>query len=159
MDTTGGQGPGAAQAGGTPRAAASLRDGAVLPESALTWRFSRSGGPGGQSVNTTDSRVELVVDLDSVVWGHEDQRTRVLAALAGRLRGGVLTVVASEYRSQLRNRAAALERVVGLLDSALAPPPPGRRATRPSRASRLRRTQSEQRRRSIKDLRRRPPTQ
>jgi len=136
-----------------------LRGGVVLPDGALTWRFSRAGGPGGQGVNTADSRVELSVDLDAVAWASEPQRARALERLASRLRGGeVLTVVASEYRSQLRNREAALARVVALLDDALAPPGPVRRATRPSRSSRIRRTQDEQRRRAIKDLRRRPTT-
>ncbi|MBO3083625.1 alternative ribosome rescue aminoacyl-tRNA hydrolase ArfB [Cellulomonas fengjieae] len=134
-----------------------LRGGVVVPDDALAWRFSRSGGPGGQSVNTTDSKVELSVDLSRVTWTSDTQQDRVLSRLAGRLRGGVLTVSASEYRSQLRNREAALTRVRALLDDALAPPGPVRRATRPSRGSQVRRVQGEQKRRAVKQLRRRPP--
>jgi ribosome-associated protein len=133
-----------------------LRSGVVVPADALTWRFSRSSGPGGQGVNTADSRVELLVDLDAVAWRAPEQLARVRAAVAHRLEGDSLTVVASEFRSQLRNREAALERVVRLLDDALAPPPPPRRASRPSRASRVRRTETERRRRHVKELRRRP---
>ncbi|HWJ85226.1 MAG TPA: alternative ribosome rescue aminoacyl-tRNA hydrolase ArfB [Cellulomonas sp.] len=134
-----------------------LRGGAVVPDDALTWRFSRSSGPGGQSVNTTDSRAELSVDLDAIAWSSEPQRERVLERLAPRLRGEILTVTASEHRSQLRNREAALARLTALLDEALAPPGPPRRASRPSRSSRERRKADEQRRKTVKQLRRRPP--
>lgn len=133
-----------------------LRGGVVLPDDALSWRFSRSSGPGGQGVNTADSRVELSVDVSAVLWAVPEQEERVRSRLAARLRGDVLTVAASEHRSQLRNREAALTRVVALLDEALAPPGPPRRATRPSRASRERRAAGERQRRAVKELRRRP---
>lgn len=133
-----------------------LRGGVVLPDDALSWRFSRSSGPGGQGVNTADSRVELTVDVSAVLWAVPEQEERVRARLTARLRGDVLTVAASEHRSQLRNREAALTRVVALLDDALAPPGPPRRATRPSRASRERRAAGERQRRAVKELRRRP---
>lgn len=133
-----------------------LRSGVVVPEDALTWRFSRSSGPGGQSVNTADSRVELVVDLTAVGWSDAEQRDRALALLAPRAVGSLLTVTASQHRSQLRNREAAIERLTALLDDALAPPAPPRRPTRPSRSSRARRVRSESARRSVKELRRRP---
>ena len=136
----------------------SLRGGLVVPQDELSWRFSRSSGPGGQSVNTADSRVELSWDVARTGVLSPELRELVLERLAGRLVGGVLTIAASEYRSQLRNREAALVRFVALLDSALAPPGPERRATRPSRGSRRRRTASERRRRDIKAGRRRPPT-
>jgi ribosome-associated protein len=140
-----------------PRGPTTLRGGAVLPGDALSWRFSRSSGPGGQSVNTADSRAELTVDLSGVLWASADQATRARERLAGRLRGDLLTVAASEHRSQLRNREAALVRVLALLDDALAPRAPSRRATRPSRASRERRAATERQRREVKSLRRRPP--
>lgn len=133
-----------------------LRSGVVVPEDALTWRFSRSSGPGGQSVNTADSRVELVVDLTAVGWSDAEQRDRALALLAPRAVGDLLTVTASQHRSQLRNREAAVARLTALLDDALAPPAPPRRPTRPSRSSRARRVRSESARRSVKELRRRP---
>jgi len=134
-----------------------LRGGVVVPDDALAWRFSRSSGPGGQSVNTTDSRVELSVDLSRIGWTSPTQLERVVERLRGRLRGQVLTVAASEHRSQLRNREAALTRAHALLDEALAPPGPARRATRPSRGSQVRRVQGEQKRRAVKAMRRRPP--
>lgn len=134
-----------------------LRGGAVLPDDALSWRFSRSSGPGGQSVNTADSRAELTVDLSSVLWASPAQEVRARERLARRLRGDLLTVAASEYRSQLRNREAAVVRVLALLDDALTPPGPPRRAARPSRASRERRATAERHRREVKALRRRPP--
>jgi ribosome-associated protein len=134
-----------------------LRSGVVLPDDELQWRFSRSGGPGGQSVNTADSRVELSWDAAGTAALTAEQRERVLDRLAGRLTDGVLTIAASEHRSQLRNRQAAAERLAAVLDAALAPPPPPRRAARPSRASRARRAEGERRRRAVKELRRRPP--
>ncbi|WP_324652372.1 alternative ribosome rescue aminoacyl-tRNA hydrolase ArfB [Georgenia sp. H159] len=128
----------------------------ILREEELAWRFSRSSGPGGQGVNTTDSRVELTVDLAETSALDERQRARVLEALAGRLVDGRLTVAASEHRSQLRNRQAAAERLAQLLREALAPPPPRRRATTPSRGARRRRAEAKTRRSQVKDLRRRP---
>ncbi|GAA1631679.1 alternative ribosome rescue aminoacyl-tRNA hydrolase ArfB [Georgenia ruanii] len=122
----------------------------------LRWRFSRAGGPGGQGVNTTDSRVELSLDLATTAALSPEQRARVLHALAGRLTEGVLTVVAAEQRSQLQNRRAAVDRLVALLREALAPPPRPRRATRPSRSAVRRRAEAKQRRSQVKQLRRRP---
>ena len=133
-----------------------LRGGVVVPEDELSWRFSRSSGPGGQGVNTADSRVELSWDLGRTGVLTGELRERAVDRLAGRLVGGMLTIAASEYRSQLRNREAALVRFVALMDAAIAPPGPARRATRPSRGSRTRRTASERRRRDIKAQRRRP---
>ncbi|MGH3935211.1 MAG: alternative ribosome rescue aminoacyl-tRNA hydrolase ArfB, partial [Pseudonocardiaceae bacterium] len=113
-----------------------VRGTVLIPEAELRWRFSRASGPGGQGVNTTDSRVELVFDVAASTAFTEHQRARVLERLSGRLVEGVLTVVAAEHRAQLRNREAARARLAGLLRDALAPDPPVRRATRPSRAAR-----------------------
>jgi ribosome-associated protein len=128
----------------------------VVPASELTWRFSRSSGPGGQSVNTTDSRVELSYDVARSAALSDRQRERALARLEDRLVDGVLTVTASEHRSQLRNRQAAVERLADLLEAALAPPPKRRRPTRPSRGVRQRRRASKERRSETKRLRRPP---
>lgn len=125
-----------------------------IPEAELRWRFSRSSGPGGQGVNTADSRVELVFDVAASTVFTPAQRARVLERLSGRLVDGVLTVVASEYRAQLRNRAAARARLAAMLRQALAPDPPPRRATRPSRAARERRLADKHRRTFTKQLRR-----
>jgi ribosome-associated protein len=126
----------------------------LIPEGELRWRFSRSSGPGGQGVNTTDSRVELIFDVAASTALNEQQRARVLQRLSNRLVNGVLTVVASEYRSQLRNRDAARARLAAMLRAALAPDPPTRRPTRPSRAARERRLADKRRRMLIKRLRR-----
>lgn len=126
----------------------------LIPERELGWRFSRSGGPGGQGVNTTDSRVELLFDVAASTTLTEQQRARVLQRLSNRLVDGVLTVVASEYRSQLRNREAARARLAAMLRAALAPDPPARRPTRPSRAARERRLADKRRRMLTKRLRR-----
>jgi ribosome-associated protein len=128
--------------------------GRVIPPEDLSWRFSRSPGPGGQSVNTTESRVELSFDLAGTDVLPPELKERALRALAGRLTGGVITVTASEHRSQLRNREAAAERLSALLTEATAPPPPPRRPTRPSRAARERRLADKQRRSEVKRLRR-----
>jgi ribosome-associated protein len=128
--------------------------GVVIPPPELSWRFSRSPGPGGQSVNTADSRVELSFDLAATAALPPVLKDRALRALAGRLTGGVLTVVASEHRSQLRNRQAAASRMSALLTDATAPPPAPRRATRPSRGARERRLAAKRHRSEIKRLRR-----
>jgi ribosome-associated protein len=128
--------------------------GHVIPPDELSWRFSRSPGPGGQSVNTTDSRVELSYDLEASGALPATLKERALRALADRMTSGVITVTASEQRSQLRNREAAAARMSALLTEATAPPPRPRRPTRPSRAARERRLADKQRRSQIKRLRR-----
>jgi ribosome-associated protein len=128
--------------------------GTVIPPEELSWRFSRSQGPGGQSVNTTDSRVELSYDLAASAALPAALKDRALRALAGRLVDGVLTVTAAENRSQLRNREAAAARLSALLTEGTAPPRKPRRPTRPSRSSVERRLAEKQRRGQIKRLRR-----
>ena len=128
--------------------------GTTIPPEELSWRFSRSTGPGGQSVNTTDSRVELSYDLAGSAALPPAYKERALRALEGRLAGGVLTVTASEFKSQLRNREAAAERMSALLTGATGPPPRPRRPTRPSRAARERRLADKRRTSEIKRLRR-----
>jgi len=126
----------------------------VIPERELRWRFSHSSGPGGQGVNTADSRVELSVDVANTSALGPIQRKRALERLSGRLADGVLTVVASEHRSQYRNREAAAERMAAILAKAVAPPPRRRRPTKPSRAAVERRLVDKRRRARTKRLRR-----
>lgn len=134
-----------------------LRAGPVLvPESELGWRFSRSSGPGGQGVNTTDSRVELVWDAAASSALGPVQRQRALERLSGRLVDGVLVVVASEHRSQRRNRDAARARLAALLADAVRPPARARRPTRPSRRAQQRRVEAKKQRSQTKRLRRPP---
>ena len=130
-----------------------LRGGVVVEESELVWRFSRSSGPGGQGVNTTDSRVELLLDV-RLSPSLAPYRDRALARLAGRLSDGVLVVTASEHRSQLRNREEAQRRMGQVLSEAIAPPPRPRRPTRPTKASAERRLASKHRRAQVKAFRR-----
>lgn len=126
----------------------------LIPETELSWRFSRSSGPGGQSVNTSDSRVELLFDVAGSQALGPLYRQRALDRLASRLTDGVLSVAASEQRSQLRNREAAEARLVELLTQATAPPARPRRPTKPSRGSVERRLATKQRRSEVKRLRR-----
>ena len=126
----------------------------VVPEKELRWRFSRSSGPGGQSVNTADSRVQLSLDLRTTTALGPVQRARALERLAGRLVDGVLTVTAREERSQLRNREIALERLAAILAGAIAPPPRRRRPTKPSKKAIERRIAAKKRRAQTKRLRR-----
>jgi ribosome-associated protein len=130
--------------------------GLEIPEAELSWRFSRSSGPGGQSVNTTDSRVELSFDVAHSSSLPPHLRERAVTRLHSRLVDGVMTIAASEYRSQHRNRAAARARLVDVLTEALAPPAPKRRPTKPSRAARERRLAGKKRRGQTKALRRPP---
>ena len=133
-----------------------LPGGLVVAASELTEQFSRASGPGGQGVNTTDSRVQLSLDLATTTALTEHQRQRALDRLAPRLVGTVLTVDASEHRSQHRNRTAARERVAAILREALAPPPPSRRATKRTRGAQRRRLDAKTRRSEIKRRRSRP---
>lgn len=128
--------------------------GVTVPEAELSWRFSRSSGPGGQGVNTTDSRAELSYDVARSTALSEHLRARALDRLAGRLVDGVVTVVAGEHRSQLQNREAAERRLAQLLREALAPPPPPRRPTRPTKGSKERRLEGKRRRSQVKRGRR-----
>ncbi|MFD5119129.1 alternative ribosome rescue aminoacyl-tRNA hydrolase ArfB [Streptomyces sp. NPDC058385] len=107
-----------------------IRGSVVLPEAELLWRFSRSSGPGGQHVNTSDSQVELRFDLARTEALPEVWKTRALERLASRLVDGVISVRSSEHRSQWRNRETAAVRLTSLLAEATAPPPKPRRATR-----------------------------
>lgn len=123
--------------------------GIVIPVGAMTWRFSRGTGPGGQGVNTTDSRVELVVDLAAVVAPSE---------VADRLRdslGDSLRIVVSTERSQLRNREAAVRRLAERLDAAARPRRP-RTPTRRTAGSVRRRLEAKRLRSQLKEKRREP---
>lgn len=129
--------------------------GLLIPAGELTEQFSRSSGPGGQSVNTTDSRVQLSIDLATSTAFTDAQRARVLARLSSRLTGTVLTISAEEHRSQRQNRTAARQRLAELLRGAVAPPVP-RKPTRPTRGSHRRRLAGKRQRSEIKQSRRRP---
>ena len=126
----------------------------LIPERELRWRFSRSSGPGGQSVNTADSRVELSLDVARTSALGPVQRARALERLRGRLVDGVLTVRSSAQRSQLQNREAARERLAAVLAKAIAPPPPARRPSKPSKSANERRIAEKKRRGQTKRLRR-----
>ena len=132
----------------------------VVPAKALGWNFSRSSGPGGQGVNTADSRVELSVYLPGLTTWPEQLLATALDRLAGRLVDGTLTVSASEHRQQIRNREAARARLAALLRAAVAPAGPARRPTRPGARARQRRLDAKHRRSQIKQNRvRRDPGQ
>ena len=131
-------------------------DGLIIPAAELDWRFSRSSGPGGQHVNTSDSRVQLSWSIaDSAVLS-ESQREQLLSRLGRRLTAGRITVTVSAQRSQLRNRETALEHLGELVRDALAPPAPLRRATRPTRGSARRHLAGKKRRSETKQQRQRP---
>lgn len=123
----------------------------VIPDSDLTWRFSRASGPGGQNVNTTDTRVQLSFDLAGSDAFPDKLKQRMLARL-----GDQVVVAATEHRSQLRNRRAAEERLGRLLQEAMRPPPARRVPTKPSKGFKQRRIQQKKRHGEIKRLRRRP---
>jgi ribosome-associated protein len=126
------------------------RDGRLsLPEGELTWRFSRSSGAGGQHVNTSDTRVELIWSLDDTSVLSPAQKELARQRLANRLVGGTITVVSSQYRSQHRNREAARVRLEDLVAQAIVPPK-ARRPTRPTRGSTQRRIDAKKRRGSLK---------
>lgn len=129
-----------------------------IPESELSLKFSRSGGPGGQNVNTRDTKVEVIFDVaDSPSLG-VGQRERAMRNLLGRLDAeGRLHVVSSEARTQAQNREAAVARLQAIMEEALRPDPAPRRPTRPSRAARERRMDAKKARGNLKRLRRSVP--
>ncbi|MFC4046740.1 alternative ribosome rescue aminoacyl-tRNA hydrolase ArfB [Dactylosporangium siamense] len=133
-----------------------VTDDIALPRTELGWRFSRSGGPGGQSVNTTDSRVELRFDLGATQALPSELKERALLRLGNRLVDGVLSIVASEHRSQLQNRRAAELRLVTVIAQAIAPPPRPRKRTKPSKGAIERRLTDKRRTGLRKQERRRP---
>ena len=127
-----------------------VSDRLTIPDGELSERFSRSSGPGGQGVNTADSRVELSFDLAGSPSVPAYLQERMLSRLGPRLVDGVLTIAASEHRNQLANRRAARERMASVLRDAAAPPPPPRRPTKPSRGAKERRIANKKRRGEIK---------
>jgi ribosome-associated protein len=132
-----------------------INDQLAVRQSELVYRFSRASGPGGQNVNRTSSRVELVFDVDGSLSLSESQRALVRHRLASLIDGaGLLRLVSDETPSQWRNRQEVLARFQTLLARALRP---SRRriATRPTAASRERRLESKRRRSAIKWRRRR----
>ena len=128
----------------------------TIPASELSWRFSRSSGPGGQHVNTSDSRVELSWNVADSAALSDEQRLMLVERLGRRLIAGAITVTASERRSQLRNREIALARLADLVAEGLAPEAARRRATKPTRASNRRRLAAKQQRAATKQQRKRP---
>ncbi|MEN9540817.1 MAG: hypothetical protein RLZZ459_908 [Cyanobacteriota bacterium] len=139
-------------AGGTP-GDLRLSERWVIPAAELRWRFSRSSGPGGQNVNTTDSRVELLFDLAATPSLPPHLLARALRRLEPRLVEGCVVIAASEHRSQWQNRVAAQRRLVELLQEAIKPPPPPRRPTKPTRGSVQRRLAAKKQRGSVKQQR------
>ncbi|MFF8512274.1 alternative ribosome rescue aminoacyl-tRNA hydrolase ArfB [Streptomyces sp. NPDC015492] len=131
-----------------------IRGSVSLPEAELQWRFSRSSGPGGQHVNTSDSQVELRFDLAATDALPEVWKARALERLGGRLVNGVVTVRASEHRSQWRNRETAAVRLAALLAEATAPPPKPRRPTKIPRGINERRLREKKQRSETKRTRR-----
>jgi ribosome-associated protein len=127
-----------------------VRGSVSIPEAELRWRFSRSSGPGGQHVNTSDTAAELSFDVAASKSLPALFKERALERLAGRLVDGVITIRAEEFRSQLRNREAAKARLTALLNEATAPPPRPRIAKKPSRRARQRRVDAKRHRGDIK---------
>lgn len=128
----------------------------TIPASELGWRFSRSSGPGGQHVNTSDSRVELLWNVTESAALTDEQRMLLIARLGRRLIAGVITVTASERRSQLRNREIALAKLADLVATGLAPEAAPRRPTKPTRGSGRRHLAAKQQRSATKRQRQRP---
>ncbi|MDO4131381.1 alternative ribosome rescue aminoacyl-tRNA hydrolase ArfB [Clavibacter michiganensis] len=128
----------------------------TIPAAELRWRFSRSSGPGGQHVNTSDSRVQLTWNPAESLVLTDQQRARILERLGRRLVGGAVTVTVSEQRSQLRNRVAAVDALREIVADALAPDAAPRRPTRPTKGSQRRRLAAKTQRSATKQQRKRP---
>lgn len=131
-----------------------IRGSLVIPAHELTWRFSRSGGPGGQGVNTTDSRVQLSFDVRGSASIPDALKQRLLTRLDASLKDGCIVVTASEQRSQLQNREAAMRRLADIVRRGIAPPPKTRRPTKPSASAIDKRIREKRSRGETKRLRR-----
>ncbi|KUM42192.1 alternative ribosome rescue aminoacyl-tRNA hydrolase ArfB [Arthrobacter sp. EpRS71] len=127
----------------------------TIPASELGWRFSRSSGPGGQHVNTTDSRAELLWNVADSSALTDEQRLLLLRRLGAKLVAGVITVTASEERSQLRNRELALAKLARLISNGLVPETV-RRPSKPTKGSARRHRVAKEHRSATKQQRRRP---
>lgn len=133
-----------------------ISDTLSIPLTELSFRFSRSSGPGGQHVNKSETRVELLFDVANSPGLTDEQRERVMRRLARRIdSAGVLHVVSQATRSQKQNRDLAIERFTRLVQKALEPPKK-RRPTEPSRQAKERRLREKRRRSEIKRYRRKP---
>ncbi len=130
-----------------------IKDLLVIPGDELTWRFSRNSGPGGQSVNKTDSYVELIFDFNASKTLTSVQKQRIQDYCGNRLVKGCLRVCARDKRTQYRNRKSAYERMANLLGAALKMPSPSRRMTRPTYGSVKRRLLKKQQRSLVKKFR------
>lgn len=131
-----------------------VTDEVSIPRAELSFRASRAGGPGGQHVNTSSTRVELIWNVATSPSLSESQRQRVMEKLANRINAaGELILAEGGSRSQQQNREAVTRRLVDLVARALYRPPP-RRRTRPTRASREKRLRAKKRRSELKRLRR-----
>lgn len=133
--------------------------GLTIPASELGWRFSRSSGPGGQHVNTSDTRAELTWNVLSSAALTDEQRTQLASRLGRRMVAGTITVTAAENRSQLRNREIAVRKLGDLIAEALAPGAAERRPTKPTRGSKRRHLAAKQQRSATKRQRQRPPAE
>ncbi len=130
----------------------------VIPSKELQWRFSRASGPGGQSVNKTESRVELILDLkDSSVLGPFRQK-RLIDRLENRLVDGCISVFVAEERSQYKNRQLALLRLADMLREGLKPPRKSRQLTKPTFAAQRRRIKNKKHRGALKQKRQDKPS-
>ena len=130
----------------------------IIPSKELKWRFSRSSGPGGQGVNTTDSKVELIFDIKNSSVIGPFRKQRLISQLQSRCINDCLSVTASEERSQYRNRQLALTRMADLLREALKSPSPIRKPTQPTHASKKRRIKSKKKRGTLKRQRQSNPS-
>jgi ribosome-associated protein len=130
-----------------------IDDSLAIPRAELTYRATRSGGPGGQHVNTSSTRVEVAWDVGASPSLDEERRARLLRKLANRINAeGVLLLAASDHRSQLRNREEVTERLAEIVRQALVVPRP-RRKTRPPRAAKEARLKAKKQRAQTKRLR------
>lgn len=133
-----------------------LRHGPVVPAREFRWDFGPASGPGGQRANRSNTRVGLTLSITGSPSFTDGEKRRIEGRLGARMVSGTLRVVADEHRSQWRNRQEALRRMAALLDSALAPEPPVRRATKPGRSAHRKRLEAKRRRSATKRLRRPP---
>ncbi|MEZ5372499.1 MAG: alternative ribosome rescue aminoacyl-tRNA hydrolase ArfB [Microthrixaceae bacterium] len=124
----------------------------TIPEGELSWQFSRSGGPGGQHANTSDTRVDVRYDLAASTVLTDHQRSRLMQQFGDEAR-----VIVDRHRSQWKNRVEARSQLAGQIRAALAPPKAPRRATRPTRGSQRRRLEAKRQQSQKKANRRRPP--
>ena len=125
----------------------------VIPNHEIQWRFSRSSGPGGQNINKTETRVEIIFNIDNSTTLSDLQKSMLVKHLKNKINQGCISITAQEKRSQLENRKLAIYKLTSILRDHLKASSKKRKVTKPTKASQKRRVESKKKRGTLKKSR------